>query len=45
MYLLVHDRIAEAEHLVDSKIGDADYETATEMMENYKRLGVLWPEE
>jgi len=45
MYLLVHDRIAEAEAWMISKAGDADQETALEMLKNYKQLGMLWPDE
>lgn len=45
MYLLVHGNLDEAEEWVTSKKGDDDYETATEMLSNYKVYGTLWPEE
>jgi hypothetical protein len=42
MYLLAHDRIEEAEAWVESKNGDADEESAQEMIDNYKKIGWLW---
>lgn len=44
MYLLVHDKIEKAEEWVNSKKGNDDEETAREMLENYKKIGWLWPD-
>lgn len=49
MYLLVHDRIDEAEEWIKSSSVDPvsleDIETCKEMIENYKKSGWLWLEE
>lgn len=42
MFYLVHDRVEDAEEWVRSKEGDADFDTAQEMLENYKSFGELW---
>ncbi len=39
MFLLAHDSIEEAEEWAQSKEGDIDYETALELIENYKKFG------
>ncbi len=43
MYLLAHDQIEEAEKWVRLKTGDPDEETAREMVEDYKKIGWLYP--
>ncbi|MEQ1500434.1 MAG: hypothetical protein ABL917_03640 [Parcubacteria group bacterium] len=46
MYLLVHDRIEEAEEWIKSSsvdpVSQEDIETCEEMIENYKKTGWLW---
>jgi hypothetical protein len=39
MFLLAHDKIEDAEEWAESKEGDADYETALLLIENYKEHG------
>ncbi len=41
MYLLVHDKIDEAQIWVDAHASDADHETAEELLKHYKETGTL----
>ena len=44
MHLLLHDRVEEAEEWSKSNQDDPDYETAIEMLDNYRTYGELWPD-
>ncbi len=44
MYLLCHDKIDDAEKWTAEHMGNDDYETSVEMVNNYKKIGWLWPQ-